>query len=406
MHGEKQTRVVASFLLVAMVALYGAGCDQVGDIVDDVKSKVTEEETPAVESNPAPAPTPMQPAPAPAPAAPQPTPEELVAEFKKLQPHQITDSALARVTSQPEAAAQITELEVNAIDVSVGGLQSMAAMTNLTSLKFASAKMKPDQLRNLAGIKSLKELTISGSKTDDSVVQSLSSLPDLELLNISGTAITPAAAASLSQMKNLQSVDLKATNSDDSTVAALSALPIRSLDLSKTRVSNASLPVLIKMPNLEELNLSFTSVTGEGFKGFGRSSLKVLRVGETRFGVEGLANIKGMKALEELNVYRAGVVEHRAANVFKTFPKLKILNAGGNTITDAGMNVFFKGHRSLEVLKLGHNKKITDNGLAALVAVKTLKELDLTGTACGAQGARALKERLPDCMIQTPSGQF
>jgi hypothetical protein len=93
------------------------------------------------------------------------------------------------------------------------------------------------------------------------------------------------------------------------------------------------------------LNVSFCQITGDGFKGFGKSNIKEMSVGETQFGIEGFAAIRGMSALENLNVYSAGLVEHKSVNVFRTFPKLKILNAGRNSVTDAGMVVFLKATR-------------------------------------------------------------
>jgi hypothetical protein len=70
------------------------------------------------------------------------------------------------------------------------------------------------------------------------------------------------------------------------------------------------------------------------------------------------------------------------------------------------MVVFFKGHKTLEDLRLYSNKGITDNGLAALIGVKTLKNLDVSDTSCGAAGGQALKAKLPECTIRTSNGVF
>lgn len=147
-------------------------------------------------------------------------------------------------------------------------------------------------------------------------------------------------------------------------------------------------------------------MVGGDFKGINRSKIRRLNVGETNFGIEGFIAIRGMKQLEELNVYRAGLVEDTKCNVFKTMPKLRVLNAGGNQLTNAGLKVFFKGHRSLEELQLLNCKAISDAGLAELVGVKTLKVLNLSNTSCTQAGATALKQRLPECRIVTNDGVF
>ena len=86
--------------------LTACGCDQVGSVVDDVKSKVTETAQPS--TTPSPQAVPATPPQAPLP----PTPEQLLAEFNSLKPFEITDAALARVISRPEAASAITELQL------------------------------------------------------------------------------------------------------------------------------------------------------------------------------------------------------------------------------------------------------------------------------------------------------
>ena len=157
---------------------------------------------------------------------------------------------------------------------------------------------------------------------------------------------------------------------------------------------------------LESLAVAQTEVTGAAFKGYNKANLKQLNVGATQFGIDGFAAIRGMKSLEELNVYDAGLVQHTKVNVFRTFPKLKTLNAGANSITDEGLKVFFKGHRSLEELNLDGNKWITDSGLESLVTVKSLRRLTVKDTVVGETGARALKERLPDYSIISSKGNF
>ncbi len=387
-------------LILTLIFLVTCGCDQVGSVVDDVKSKVTETAQPL--TTPSPQAAPATPSQAPLPT----TPEQLLAEFNSLKPFEITDAALALVTSRPEAASAITELQLFSEQLTRAGLGHLSAMENLNALAIRSSKLLPEDLSVLGQVTSLKVLGIGTTKTNDEVVGNLTTLANLESLDLSSTAVTPAVGAFLSRFTNLHELNLALTSVDDSTVAAIASLPIRRLVLSQTRISNASLATIKQMRSLESLDVPFCAVTGEGFRGYGSSGLKRLNVGETGFGLEGFIAIKGMKSLEDLNVYRAGLVEHTKANVFRSFPHLKILNAGGNAVTNAGMVVFFKGHDSLEELNLSNNKGITDQGLAALIAVKTLRVLDVRDTGCSAAGGQALKEKLPKCEIITPGGTF
>ena len=396
-----------SSLVIIWVALAAfSGCDKVGSVVDDMKSSVDGSEQPVVHAAP-PAEVVQIPTAPVAPVPVPPSPQELVAEFRSLRPDQISDSALARVTSQPEAAAEITEVHIQNSLVSQAGLNSLRAMENLSILSLHGGPWRPEELSLLGQLTPLKSLDISGSLANDQVVGNLTTLESLESLNLNGTPITAAAGVPLSRFSNLHALMLESTAADDSTVAAISKLPIQELDLMRTRISNASILTIKQMNALENLNLAFTAVTGDAFRGFGGAGLKKLNVGETSFGLEGLLAIKGMKSLEDLNVFRAGVVEDkRIASVFKSFSHLRILNAGGNGITNAGMEVFFKGHDSLEELRLSECKVISDQGLSFLVGIKTLTLLEVHGTGCTGNGARALKVKLPNCKITTSDGQY
>lgn len=391
-------------LLLSMAVLSLSGCDKVKSVVDDVKSSTTDTQSSIAATPPFQA-TPSIPAAGPA-TSTEPTPEQLLAEFRGLKLHEISDSALTRIAFRPEAASAITALELQGDQITAKGLESLVAMENLSSLTLRCPMIRPEGLFVLGRITSLKSLGIGSNQVNDDVVAALTTLSQLESLDLSGTNITPGAGAPLSRFTNLQSLNLGSTAADDSTIAAIQPLPIRHLQLSRTRISDASLGFIRKMRSLKSLEVAFCPVTGAGFKGYGGTDIKRLVVGETPFGIEGFKNIKGMKSLEELNVFKAGLVEHKSANVFRTFPKLKYLNAGGNSITNAGMEVFFQGHRTLEELHLMYNSGISDQGLAALIGVKTLKVLEVANTGCTSSGAMALKQKLPDCTIRVNDGTF
>ena len=112
-------------VILTLTFLAACGCDQVGSVVDDVKSTVTETAQPTTTS--APQAAPAMPTP-PLQAALPPTPEELLAEFRSLPPQQITDAALARVISRPEAASAITELQLFHEQLTRTGLGYLAAI--------------------------------------------------------------------------------------------------------------------------------------------------------------------------------------------------------------------------------------------------------------------------------------
>ena len=395
-------------VLIATLAIVGftiAGCDKVEGLVEDGKSFVNGQEPPVTEKAPITAAQPTVTVPEPVvPAGP--TPEQIVEQFRSLRSDQITDGILAQLAGSPQAAAAITEIDMSGAKVSANGLGALSTLPNLESLNISNSRVGSDSLVAIGKSQSLNTINLANSDANDRVVSELSQIPHLQSLDLSGTLVTGGSATGFGSMPELIELSLSGTSADDQVTAVLATLPIRNLDLSKSRITNASLPLILRISTLEKLNVSFCGLSGNGFKGFGRSDIKELNVGATPFGIEGFKAIKGMKSLERLNVYQTGLVQHQSCNVFRTFPNLKTLNAGKNGIGDPGMNVFFKGHKTLEKLELHDNKAITDNGLAALIAVKTLKLLNVAGTSCGAAGGRALKAKLPECTIQTSGGVF
>lgn len=409
MHDKNELRFIQfcqlqmRVIVLAVASFSIAGCDKVEGLVDDVKNQVGDNEpvvadAPATTSNSTPVADTIVPE---EPVVPKgPTPEEIVAQFNQIRPDMITDGNLAQLASSPEAAAAITEIDMRGAQVSESGLGYLSALPNLESLSAGGQRIRSDALAAIGKSQSLKHIDLVNSAANDRVVSELSRIPHLQTLKLDGTNVTEGSATGLGAMQELTDLSLVGTGVNDLISSSLTALPLRSLNLAKTRITDASLPSILKIETLESLNVAFCQVTGKGFKGFNRSNLKVLNVGETRFGTDGFVAIKGMKSLEELNVYKVGLVQDMKANVFRSFPKLRILNAGRNGVADPGMQVFFKGHKTLEELHLHYNKGITDNGLAALVGVKTLKLLDVSSTSCGAAGVNALQQALPDCTIR------
>lgn len=388
-------------LVLVVVMMMSTGCEQVSYVVDDVKSSVndssaTTDSSALTESNGTNSPTDSTAAVA---TSPPPDPAQIVADFQLLSPERITDSQLQRLVDSPEAAVQIESLHVASTDFTVAGLRLLSKLENLKALTIASVRLTPDQLTELSQVQSLQDLIIRATLADDSTIAAVATLPELTSLDASATRISPAAAADFGRMKQLNRVLLESTLIDDSVVTQLAQLPLQHVDLSKTMITSASVQPLLSIDSLQHLNVASTRVTGDAFDGISRTNVQHLNISDTGFGIEGFANLKNMKSLEVLYAHAAGLVEHRRVDVFTSMPNLKVLRAGGNAITDAGMDVFFKGHRSLEELFLNENKGVTDRGLSALVNVKTLKRLSLYGTRCTTAGVQQLKQRLPDCEI-------
>jgi internalin A len=369
---------VAVFFATVFLTL--SGCDQVESIVNDVKSEVAGD--PEQEASPTvtPAESPSQPAEVPQTPAP-PNPVQLVAEFKRLPLSQISDGALQKLAEVPEAAAQITELDLRATSdvLSEAGLVLIAKFPNLQSLCVAGRSMTGEAISAIAEQTMLRELDMSGSQLDSTVSDGLNGMSHLTVLKLDGTI------------------------GGDSVAAAVSSLPLEVLTLSSTPLSDAGLQEIGKIKTLKELDVSKTQVTGAAFRALKGLSLVKLNASATSFGVDGLVNLRGMQTLEELHLHSAGIIEQPKAKVFTPMPNLRILNLGSNRISGPGMHELFKGLKNLEELHL-HATDVNDYGLSALTKCRNLKMVTVGTTHCTPDGARKLKSFLPECVIVLDGG--
>ena len=389
LHSESRLHLLprfsVSFSLGALVALTIAGCDKVESIVNDVKSDVVGDPEPAS----APVEAPVQPAAVDVPQTPAPqipvppNPEQLVAEFLRIPPNSISDAALQKLVDVPEAAAQITELDLrgSARTLSNAGLMLVAELPNIQSLNLAGRAATAEAVAAIGEKTMLREIDLTGSPVTSEVAGALQSLSHLQTLKLDGTA------------------------GGDAAVRAVSSLPLEKLSLRDNPLSDAGLQEIGKIRTLQDLDVTRTHVTGAGFRTLKNLQLVKLNASNVRFGVEGLICLRGMKSLEELYLLAAGIVEQPKAKVFTTMPKLRILMLTDNQITGPGMHELFKGMKSLEELYL-YRTKVNDYGLSALITCRNLKLVDVQETMCTLSGAQELKKRLPECTIRVDGGSI
>lgn len=380
---SRMTMVVS----VGVMSISLPGCERVQSIVEDVKSEIGDSPEATVTTDSAPAePAPVA-APAPQPSlTPVPTPpdpDQLIAGFQQLQPFQIGDADLRKLADVPEAAARITKLD----------------------LRGNSETLTTEGMMLIAEFPNLQQLTLVGRKVPAAVISAVGEKTQLRELDLTNAPVDPIVANALSGLSHLQRITLDGTPAGDSAAAAVSSLPIESLSLSGTPLTDAGLQEISKISTLKELVVSNTSVTGLGFRPLKKLNLVKLNASSTQFGVEGLVSIRGMKSLEELHLFAAGIVEQPKAKVFTTLPNLRVLNLNSNVISGPGMHQLFKGMKNLEELYL-QSTQADDSGLAALVGCRKLKLVDVGKTRCTLLGARALKERLPECTIHFAGGSI
>jgi hypothetical protein len=219
------------------------------------------------------------------------------------------------------------------------------------------SNMKVASIRDIASL-SLDVTEICGHTLGDAEVLVLAEKGSLKSLDLSGSdLVTDISVMELSKLTQLSELDLSFCNLiTDRSLEALGHLPhLRRLSLNACySVTDAGLSALAKATSLEVLSLwSCEEVTDAG--------------------VESLSRLPRLRQLE--------------------LPEFA-------DITDVGLKALATNPASLEVLRLDHLARISDEGIGALRSLKRLSKL--TVQSCqeiSKAGIASLQSALPGCQI-------
>jgi hypothetical protein len=131
-------------------------------------------------------------------------------------------------------------------------------------------------------------------------------------------------------------------------------------------------------------------------------------------------HLKNLDDLEELDLGYSGVTDAGLASI-EDLPKLRSLDLYGTKVTDAGLRRLRHTSQmeclvlsplntdaslecvakmtSLKTLNL-NGTKVTDKGLVHLYGLRNLREVMLYNTSVTDEGARKLRQSLPDCKVE------
>jgi len=278
-----------------------------------------------------------------------------------------------------------------------------------------------------------RAVNLRSSWIDDSDLLELAALPQLTELDLSETRITDIGFQYLKGLKNVARVNLYyAEQIGDGALAAMRDWKqLRELNLRGTKVTDLGLVHLAGLP-IESLDVGFSLFTDNGFDHLvNLPQLKKLAVGGNKVTDVGLNSLRLLPSLTDLDLSGgqrtdsgiwAAAITDRAVETLDALTRLQSLNARGAKFTDAGFvrltrlkdlknldlgetELSAKGLASigafpkLEVLSLYKAAKVSDEAVPLLAQVKTLKWVDLSGTAVTKAGLQQLRAANPGCTV-------
>jgi Leucine-rich repeat (LRR) protein len=270
-------------------------------------------------------------------------------------------------------------------------------------------------------------VNLRGTWVGDADLRRLTELPDLNYLDLSLTHITDQGMLEIKNLPGVTELNLYFAEylTDEGLTAIKGWKKLRRLNLHGTKVSDTGLEHISGITALESLNVGSTLMTDVGLERLTMlSNLKELTMGGNELGDAGLQALRQMPGLTFLdlsgrqgtdkNVWTVAISDAGLAAVL-TLRELRDLRLGCNSI-GVGIETaklaevtvpivtpkWLEQMRSLtklEKLKLQGCKRIDDSSVRTLIAMPTLREIDLTGTAVTEQGAAALRAAKPAVVV-------
>lgn len=272
-----------------------------------------------------------------------------------------------------------------------GGAVTRDAKHRVVAVDLRASWASDSDLATLAAVPTLSRLDLSETRITDHGLRQLKNAPGIADLNLRyAELITDEGISALKSWKHLARLNLEGTKITDSALQHLSALSsLKALNIGSVQVTDAGLEALTSLTNLEELTLGGDKLTDSGLQPLRQlPGLTFLDLGGVQRSDSGPWSVSftqpGLEAIATLKVLRS-------------------LRLKGTLISARGLDTI-KELSQLELLDLHDCSQIGDDAIPTLIAMRTLRFLDLTDTKVSAAGLEKLRRDKPDCRIlQAPS---
>jgi hypothetical protein len=268
---------------------------------------------------------------------------------------------------------------------------------------------------------------LRGTWVGDADLRHLSELPDLNYLDLSLTHITDQGMSEVGKLRGVTDLSLYyAEYVTDQGIAAIKDWKkLKRLNLHGTKISDTGLEHIAGITTLESLNVGSTLMTDVGLERLTTlPNLKELTMGGNELGDAGLQALRQMTGLTYLdlsgrqgtdkNVWTIAMSEVglEAVLTLRELRELrfscvsigvgiegtKLGEVSVLTVTPKWLEQL-KALSKLERLKLQGCNRIDDDSIRTLIAMPSLHEVDLQGTAVTEKGAAALRAAKPNAIV-------
>ncbi|MBN2181815.1 MAG: hypothetical protein JW715_07855 [Sedimentisphaerales bacterium] len=277
------------------------------------------------------------------------------------------------------------------------GLSEIASLSSLKALYIGSHNLTNADLANLAKLPLLEELDLAGrGRVNDAGLIHLAKLPRLSYLMLGGENFTDNGIAHLKNCPSLRILNLGYLNQlTDEAVIHLSEIPQleRICFHSSPNITNAGIIHLTKLKFLTMLDIKNAKVTDKGLIHLAKiktlENLTLPDIGITDAGVEHITQLQNLRYLW-VATHSSSPLTDKSLQYISTLKNLEELHTRGSGFSSEGTKHIAKLDK-LRQLSISGSKRLTDDALAELSALKSLTYLGIgSGPSISISGLKSL----------------
>jgi hypothetical protein len=258
-------------------------------------------------------------------------------------------------------------------------LRRLAGVSTLRRINLANCAIQGPGLQHIAALPGLREVNLTLTPVSDDALRHLAGLSELRTLGLASTQVTGTGFAHLTGLRHLENVNLHFTPVNDAGLQAISRVSISDrLWFAHTRFTDVGAVHLNNLTRLKRCGIGSAdkASSGEAVAALTKLPLEDLALLDNQATPVGLAHAAKIATLRRLDASHAPTVTDESMSLVAQMP-------------------------NLEEFKLG-NAQVTDAGLQALAAAKSLKKLTLSGLKkVTSAGIEQLRKARPELVIQS-----
>jgi hypothetical protein len=247
-------------------------------------------------------------------------------------------------------------------------LPRLAGVTTLRRLDLSNCAVAGEGLRHIAALTRLRELNLTLTPVADDGLKHLAGLTELRSLGLASTQCTGTGFSHLKALRKLENVNFHFTPLNDAGLQAIAQVPISGrLWMAHTRFTDEGAASLKSQTRITRCGIGSTdkASSGEAVAALTHLPLEDLALLDNQATPAGLAHAAKIATLRRLDVSHAPTVTDESLALVAQMPLLEEFNLGSAQVTDAGLQAL-AASKSLKRLTLSGLKNVTAVGVEQL----------------------------------------